>query len=369
MKRRLMMSAVAATAALALVACGAAPEETPEPAPEQTTEEETEDEAAPTAEEVDFLGCIVSDQGGWDDQSFNQTSYDGMLRAEAELGITIADAESQADDQYGPNVDSMVQQGCNQIIGVGYLLEPALTAAAEANPDIQFALVDSTFSAEVDNGRPLVFNTAEAAYLAGYVAAGMSETGVVATFGGLLIPSVNIFMDGFSDGIDKYNEDNGTSVELLGWDKESPETGSNSGGFEDQEQGRALTQQFIAQGADIIMPVAGPVGLGAAAAANEAGAKIIWVDTDGYESTSYGDIILTSVMKKVDEAVFESLEAGVDGSFTSEAFVGTLENGGVDIAPFHDFDADVPDELKTRIEELRQAIISGEIVVETQHAP
>lgn len=364
MKKSFVMTAVAATAALALAACGSAPEETPEPtdAPGETGEET----AAP--EEVDFLGCMVSDQGGWDDQSFNQTSYAGLQRAAAELGIQMADAESQADSEYGPNIDQMIQQGCNQIIGVGFLLEPPTTAAALANPDVQFALVDSSFSEDVDNGKALIFNTAEAAFLAGYLAAGMTETDTVATFGGLNIPSVSIFMDGFSDGIDLYNEDNGTSVELLGWDKDAQD-GAISGGFEDQEQGRVLTAEFIAQGADIIMPVAGPVGLGAAAAAQEAGAKIIWVDTDGYHSTSYGSIILTSVMKKMDEAVFDSLEAGVNGTFTSEPYVGTLENEGVDIAPYHDFESEVPAELQERIDELRQAIISGEIVVETVNAP
>ncbi len=369
MKRRLIMSAVAATAALALAACGTAPEETPEPtAGGDVTEEATDDAEAPPAEEVDFLGCMVSDAGGWDDQSFNQTSFAGLQRAAAELGIEMADAESTVEGDFAPNVDSMVQQGCSQIIGVGFLLAPAIQAAAEANTDVQFALVDSGFDPAVDNGKALIFNTAEAAYLAGYVAAGMTESGTVATFGGLLIPSVNIFMDGFSDGIDKYNEDNGTSVELLGWDK-AAQDGASSGGFDDQTQGQTLAEQFIAQGADIIMPVAGPVGLGAAAAARDAGAKIIWVDTDGYESTSYGDIILTSVMKKMDEAVFESLKAGLDGTFDNTPYIGTLENEGVDIAPFHDFDDAVPAELKAKVDELRQAIISGEIVVETVNAP
>lgn len=373
MKRRLMMSAVAATAALALVACGAAPEDEPgDAAPEETTEEEAPDEdgdAEPPADDVDFLACMVSDQGGWDDQSFNQTSYAGLTAARDELGVSIQDAESTDDGDYGPNIDSMIQQGCDQIIGVGFLLEPPLTAAAAANQDIQFALVDSGFGdGAEENGKPLIFNTAEAAFLAGYLAAGMTETGTVATFGGLLIPSVNIFMDGFADGIDFYNEENGTDVDLLGWNKETQE-GADSGGFEDQLQGRTLTEQFIAQGADIIMPVAGPVGLGAAAAAQDEGATIIWVDTDGYHSTQYGDIILTSVMKKMDEAVFESVEEGVNGTFTSEPYIGTLENEGVDIAPFHDFDGDVPQELKDRIDEIREAIISGEIVVETPNAP
>lgn len=370
-----MMSAVAATAALALVACGSAPEQTPEaPAADPTTEaagEETEEEEpAPPAEAVDYTGCMVSDAGGWDDQSFNQTSYAGLQRAADELGIQMNDIESNAEDEFGPNVEAMIQQNCDQIIGVGFMLGEAVRGAAEANPDIHFALVDDGFGDEpAANGKALIFNTAEAAYLAGYLAAGMTETGTVATFGGLLIPSVNIFMDGFEDGINRYNDDHGTSVQLLGWSKDAQD-GSSSGGFDDIAQGQTLTEGFIAQGADIIMPVAGPVGLGAISAAKAAGdVKVIWVDTDGYFSTNDGDVILTSVLKKMDEAVFESLKEGLEGTFSNEPYIGTLENEGVDIAPYHDFDSEVPQELKDEINALRQAIISGEIVVETVNAP
>ena len=364
MKKTVVMSALAVTAALTLAACGSAPEET-----SSATESAEATATSDAAETVDFLACMVSDEGGFDDKSFNETSYAGMLQAESELGVQLAQAESQSAEDFVPNMDQMVQQGCDQIIGVGFNLASAASEAAAANPDIEFALVDSTFDPAGDNAKALVFNTAEAAYLAGYVAAGMSETGKVATFGGMQLPTVAIFMDGFADGVDKYNEDNGASVELLGWDKEAQE-GSFSGDFTNQDQGRVLTENFIAQGADIIMPVAGPVGLGAAQAAKDSGsAKIVWVDTDGYESTEYGDIILTSVEKKMGEAVYESIKAGVEGTFSSESYIGTLENGGVDISPFHDFDSEVPQELKDQVDALREAIIAGDIVVETTNAP
>ncbi|HZK05764.1 MAG TPA: BMP family ABC transporter substrate-binding protein [Actinomycetaceae bacterium] len=370
MKRKFLAGATAIIASLALAACGAAPEdeETTAPATGDETAETTETEAAVDVD-PDFLGCIVSDQGGFDDQSFNQTSYEGLTRAVDELGIRMAEAQSASDADYVPNVDSMVQQGCNIVIGVGFLLADSIEAAAGGNPDVNFALVDSGFSAELENARPVLFNTAEAAFLAGYVAAGMTETGTVATFGGMQIPSVAIFMDGFADGVAKYNEDNGASVDLLGWDKDA-QTGSFTGDFENQGAGQALTDGFIAQGADIIMPVAGPVGLGAAASAEAAdGVKIIWVDTDGFESTTYGSIILTSVVKKMDEAVFDTVEAAATGNFTSEAYIGTLENEGVDIAPFHDFDADVPQELKDAVEDLKQQIIAGDLVIESPNTP
>ncbi|MFD3854130.1 MULTISPECIES: BMP family protein [Brevibacterium] len=323
----------------------------------------------------DYLTCMVSDSGGWDDQSFNQSGRAGLDAATENLGVQQQVAESQGDADFTPNVDNMVQQGCNLTFGVGFLLEDAIQTAAEANPDLNFALIDSTFSdpdgnpVEIDNAKPLVFNTAEAAYLAGYVSAAMSKSGKVGTFGGIQIPSVTVFMDGFADGVQKFNDDNGKNVELLGWNKDSQQ-GSFSGDFENQGQGQELTKQLISQGADVVMPVAGPVGLGAAAAAKEAGdVKLVWVDTDGYNSTEYGDIILTSVVKEIANAVEDTVKQGVDGNFTSEPYVGTLENEGVGLAPYHDFDGEVPEDVKTKVEELKKQIIDGTITVESENSP
>ena len=363
-------AAVLATAtALALTACGAAPEEEPAaPAAAETEGEESTEEAA-------YKACMVSDQGGFDDKSFNQSGFEGLERAVEELGIEKAQAESAADTDYGPNVENMISQGCNLVIGVGFLLEDPIQEAAEANPDTDFALVDSTFSApdfspvELENGKPLLFNTHEAAFLAGYVAAGASKTGVVATFGGIQLPSVSIFMDGFADGVALYNEENDADVQVLGWDKEG-QTGTFTGDFENQANGQNVAQGFIDQGADVIMPVAGPVGLGAAAAAQEAGnVMIIGVDADWYETApEYKRLILTSVVKQIGNAVFDAVEGAAGGEFDATPYVGTLENGGVDIAPFHDLEAAVPPEVATRVDELRQEIISGERTVESPSA-
>lgn len=373
MKRTIYATALAGVAALTLAACGDAPEETEEPGGDTTSAEQTDDTGNGDDAASDFLACLISDQGGWDDQSFNQSAMEGAERAEAELGIQLNDAESQSDADFGPNVDSMVQQGCNITIGVGFLLEDPIQAAAEANPDLAFGLVDATFSegdppepVEIDNAKPIIFNTAEAAYLAGYLAAGMTETGTVATFGGMQIPSVSIFMDGFVDGVAKYNEDNGADVTVLGWDKEAQD-GTFSGGFEDQGQGQALTNEFIAQGADIIMPVAGPVGLGAAAAAENAGdVWIVGVDSDWTESTDYGDIVMASVVKEIGAGVFATIEEALAGNFTGEPYIGDLENGGVSLALGS---AEVPQELQDQIQALQDQIISGEITVDTPNAP
>lgn len=322
-----------------------------------------------------FKACLVSDAGGWDDRSFNESAYNGLMQSKESLGIQVKTAESSSDADFAPNVEAMVADGCNMIIGVGFLLEQPLQDAAANNPDIEFGLVDSFFTdgdatVTVENGRPLVFNTAEAAYLAGYLAAGMTKTGTVATFGGLQIPSVTIFMDGFADGVAKYNEDMGTSVKLLGWDKAS-QAGAFTNSFDDQTLGKQQAQQFIDQGADVIMPVAGPVGLGAAAAAQEAGdVMFIGVDSDWFNTApDYADLMLTSVMKEIAASVEDTIKAGSEGTFSSDPYVGTLENGGVSIAPYHNFEDKVPAELKDAIIKLEEQIKSGELKVESDASP
>lgn len=327
----------------------------------------------------DYKACMVSDAGGWDDKSFNESSYNGLMAAEENLGIETQTAESTTNSDFTPNINNMVTEGCDLVITVGFLLAPATGTAAQENPDVNFAVVDSTAQdedgapIELENVRPIEFNTAEAAFLAGYLAAGMSETGKVATYGGVNIPTVTIFMDGFVDGVAHYNEAHGTQVEALGWNKETQE-GSIVGTFEDQSKGKAVSDEFYNAGADIVMPVAGPVGAGTLASAKEGeGRKVIWVDADGYETNSSDpdaqSVILTSVMKEMATAVEDVIGGAAEGEFDATPYVGTLENGGVGLAPYHDFEDEVPAELSTEIEELTQAIIDGEVVVESDAAP
>jgi basic membrane protein A and related proteins len=319
----------------------------------------------------DFTACQVTDTGGVDDRSFNETAFAGVEDAADELGFEPDYLESQTEADFAPNIQAFVDQGCDLIVTVGFLLGNATATAAEENPDQLFAIVDNDlFDPEAgedrnfDNVAELVFSTDQAAFLAGYVAAAMTETGTVGTYGGQNIPTVTIFMEGFQLGVEQYNEDNGTDVQLAGWDNANPDGGLFTGDFEDEAKGRANTQTLLDQGADIIMPVAGPVGLGSIAAIEAEGsdAKLIWVDTDGCVSVEEScDLFLTSVMKNMDVAVRDVAVAAEDGSFEGGTNEGTLENDGVGIAPFHEFDDQVPQEVKDRVDELRQMIIDGEI--------
>ncbi|GAA1840390.1 BMP family lipoprotein [Agromyces salentinus] len=316
-------------------------------------------------------GCVrmVTNSGGLEDRSFNQSSWEGLQQAEEELGVEAEAIVSTSETDLAPNVEQAVQSGCGLVVTVGWeLADPTLEQAA-ANPDVAFAIVDE--SVEAPNVKPVVFDTAQAAYLAGYLAAGVTRTGVVATFGGGNQPPVTLFMDGFVDGVAKYNEVHGTSVRALGWDKASQD-GAFTGDFEDVNKGKTLAEGFIDQGADVILPVAGQVGEGAAAAALERdGVSIVWVDSDGYESlpADFRPVILTSVLKNTQDAMVTIVGDVQDDAFTADPYVGTLENAGVEIAPYHDLASLVTPELDGEIEGLRQAIIAGEIVVESPSAP
>ncbi|RRC94644.1 BMP family lipoprotein [Schaalia canis] len=365
MKNSLKFGAVAAAAALALAACGAAPDAPASSAPA------TDGAASGTpAASGTLKACMVSDAGGFEDKSFNQSGKEGLEKAKAELGVEVSYSESHSAADFTQNIDAQIQGGCQLVFGVGFLMAEAMNEAAKANPEVMFALVDSGFADSPENAKALLFNTAEASYLAGYAAAGMTTTGKVGTFLGMQLPSTAIFADGFSDGIAKYNEVHGGTIQLLGWDKAKQE-GMATGDFEDTTKGKQFSTQLIEQGADIIMPVAGPVGAGTLAAATETGkASVVWVDADGYlTQPESGKVILTSVMKQIGAAVFDTVKTAQEGKWDSAPYVGTLANGGVGLAPFHDFDAKVSAELKKEIEDLQAQIVDGTIKVESAHTP
>jgi basic membrane protein A len=308
---------------------------------------------------ADFKACQITDTGGIDDRSFNQTVWDGFLRAESELGIEVKYLESTSESDYDPNIQAFIDEGCDVIVTVGFLLGEATERFAVANPDQAFGIIDYAYETSYANLQGMVFDTDQAGFLAGYVAAAMTETGIVGTWGGINIPPVSVFMDGYLAGVNHHNSVKGTSVEVLGWNGSD---GVFIGSFESQDLGNSATADMLQNGADIILPVAGPAGLGAATAIQDFGSGLmIWVDTDGYFSTDFGPLTLTSVEKKMDNATFDLIRSVKDGTFSGGLYVGTLANDGVGISPFHDFDAAVPADVKTELEELRAAIIAGQL--------
>ncbi len=350
------LMALLAVGGLALAACGEAPEE--------------EDGNGDSAEAT-YSACMVTDVGGIDDRSFNASAWEGLQQAASENpDIEVSNTPSSAEADYVPNLTGSVEDAqCDFVLAVGGLMADATSEVADMYPEQQFGIVDSTTGQ--DNVYPMQFDTAQAAFLAGYLAAGYTETGTVATYGGLPIGPVTIFMDGFVDGVAHYNEVNNADVEVLGWDKDAQE-GAFTESFTDQALGAAQSDAFVAQGADVIMPVAGGAGLGTASAAQSSGDfVVIWVDVDGCVSAEqYCEVFLTTVVKNIPLAVKEAVLAAAESdTLVQGEFLGTLENDGVSLAPYHEFEDDIDEELKAEIEQLRQDIIDGTIQVESPSQP
>ena len=352
-KRGLGGLALLGASALVLAGCAAAPEP----------------EAPAESEALDFLPCIVSDAGGFDDRSFNDAALDGITEAAAELGVEFIQVESADENAYEPNVQQLVDQGCDLIVTVGFLLGETTANAAAANPDVNFAIIDEFVDAP--NVKPIQFNTVEAAFLAGYAAASFSETGVVGTFGGIPIPPVTIFMDGFVQGVDYYNEAKGEAVQALGWDL-AGQTGAFTGGFAPGVEALATAQGLIDQNADVLLPVGGPIYFSAAEAIRDSGRSIalLGVDKDIFVSDpDIADLVLTSVLKNIATAVYDVVTGAATAEFDASPYIGTLENGGVGVAEFHDFESTVDAELAGEIEALIAGIIDGSIEVSSQASP
>lgn len=317
-----------------------------------------------TGASADFLPCIISDAGGFSDQSFNQLGLEGLQEATAALGTSHKEIESADDTVYESNIENLVDEDCTFILTVGYVLAEATQAAATSHPDVEFAIIDDN-SIELDNVKPITFDTSQAAFLAGYVAASYSTTGVVGTFGGMQIPPVTAFMDGFVQGVEYHNESKGTSVSTVGWDPET-QNGSFTGDFVAGVSAKSIAQTLIDQNADVLLPVGGPIFYSAGEAIRDSGRDIalIGVDSDAYVTApDLSDLFLTSIMKGISVSARDVTLAAGNGEFLSEPYVGTLENGGVDIAPFHDFADDVTSGLTDELEAIRASIADGSVTI------
>jgi len=323
---------------------------------------------------------MVTDTGGINDKSFNQSAWQGMQEAAAaNPNITVKYLQSNTQSDYVPNINTFLGEKCGIIVTVGFLMADATEAAAKANPSQDFAIVDCSYAsgclsgAKETNIDQLTFNTVQDGFLGGYLAAGMSKTGKVATFGGEDFGTVTIYMDGFWDGVQYYNSKHGTHVQVLGWNEQT-QKGSFTGDFTNQTKGQTLTQTFISEGADIIFPVAGNVGLGAAKAVqdadNAAGSQkvnMFWVDTDGCISAQqYCKYFITSVTKGIQSAVKTAVLSAANSTFKGGTYVGTLANGGAILSPFHDFASKVPASLQSELVVIGKGIADGSIATPTK---
>lgn len=323
----------------------------------------SDDEETSGADRRRTVACQVT-HGAVRRDGLNASARAGLMRAKRELQLATNEQAGLQRD-----IQNLGGQGCDIIISVGYGLVEGTLAAAESQPDDRFAIVDFWFdfksAADLarENVRMLVFRSDEAAFLAGYLAAGMTKTGTIGTFGGDNLPTVKTVMDGFLAGARAYKQDNHTKLTVLGW---NGARGIFTGDSRSAEGSRIATERMIANGADIILPVVGAGVLGAAEAAQNAG-NVLLIGTDADQALfteEYADLWLTSIQKDADSAVFNAIASTADGSFNGGLYAGTLENEGVSLAPYHRLSGQIPSRLKQKIAELRQGIIDGWVSVD-----
>jgi len=370
----LITAAAAGAAALLLAACGSssstASSTSTSSSPAASAASSSSTASAATGSK--FLGCMVTDTGGINDKSFNQSAWEGMQEAAAaNPNVTVKYLPSTSESDYVPNINQFISEKCGIIVTVGFAMATATQTAATKHPTQDFSIVDNAYTPVIKNIDALVFNTVQDGFLGGYLAAGMTKTGKVATFGGAEYPTVTIYMDGFWDGVQYYNSKHGTHVQVLGWN-ETTQKGEFTGDFTNETKGQTVTQTFIQEGADIIFPVAGNVGLGAAKAVQQADAQggkvnMLWVDTDGCISAAqYCKYFISSVTKGIQAAVKNAVLTSAGGTFKGGDYIGDLNNGGVLLSPFHDFASEVPAALQAELKTLQAGIESGAIKTPTK---
>jgi basic membrane protein A len=310
-------------------------------------------------ESGDLKVGMVSDVGGIDDASFNQNTWDGLAKADEEMNVCSKFIESQAQADYEKNITEFAEQGYDLIITVGFLLGDATAKMAGEYPDVKLAIVDYAYDPGIENVQGIVFNTDEAAFPVGYLAAAWADLKdpddpQVGYIGGMQIPPVEIFIVAYEAGVQYYNDQNGTNVQVKG---------VYVGDFEAPDQGKVQGNSLIDEGVDVIFGVGGKTGNGGLTAAKERGKWGIGVDVDQYYTLpNEKDILITSCMKRLDNAVYTVVEDTLADKFQGGGvYVGTLTNGGVGMAPFHDFEDEIPSEVKQALDAIQQGIIAGTI--------
>ena len=335
--------------------------------------------ASADAGKADYLACLSLDTGGRADKNFNQSAYEGLQALAAE-GFATADTTATDSTSYVPNIQTLLDKGCNSVISVGYNQGEALQAAAldPANADVAFGWVDATWALEDGtipaNFTGIDFQIDEASMLASYLAAGISKTHVTAVYGGKPYPGVTRFMDGWVAGANYYSEKKGVETTVLGWDPIAKTGVFNlvDKAFDDIVFGKDQAASFMGAKADVVHAVAGTTGNGTYEAMMTAGKYSVGVDLDQCISLpEYCGTLLTSAQKNIGAAVVDAVHAAYAGNKGGTNYIGTLKNGGVQIATLDrtedawkaTFGDIVTAELKAEVEALKAAIIAGTVKV------
>ena len=359
------LAAVGATFAAAAVvaACGS-----PASSTSAASSSASSSAGSSTASNSSFTACILISNEGLDDHSFNQAAWAAETEAKAKLGINIKYLEESGSVSDMTLGQQEVQDGCNLITGVGFNFETTVDTLAKEHPSVKFAVIDDTLTTPEPNATSLTYETDQASFLGGYLAAGMTKTGTVGVYGNEAIAPVELYMTGYVEGVDYYNKVHKASVKVIGWTPTS-KTGQFVGSFTDVNKGKQISEAEIQQGADIIFGVAGDIDQGTVEAMNAAGGAAkgyytLWVDSDGCASNpSSCDEILSTVQKNIQPSLYDVIAQTVHGSFPKGVYYGTLDNSGVGLSPYHDFSKTVPSALQSEITALEKEVASGTVKI------
>ena len=320
-----------------------------------------------------FKACVVTDTGGINDRSFNQSAYAGAKdAAKSDSNIVPSYLSSGSSNDYTPNINTFIGEKCGIIITVGFLMDPATAKAANAHPSQKFAIVDDAPVVKAGTHvEALQYETDQAGFLGGILAAGMSKTGTVATYGGENFSAVTLYENGFVAGVRYYDKTYGKTVKVLGWTPPKtacslaacPGKGTFVNSFTNATLGKQITLGDYSNGADIVFPVAGSVGLGSVAAAKQDGAGhyVMWVDSNGCISDATDcKYFVGTVAKGVEPSVEAAILSAAKGTFKAGSYVGTLKNDGTGLELGG---IKVPSKLKGEIATAKAGIIAGTISV------
>lgn len=295
----------------------------------------------------DFKVGMVTDVGGLGDQSFNDSAWRGLKRAEEEFGIEINVIESNTMTDYVPNLSSFAEQGYDMVWAIGFLMTDALTEVSAMYPDVHFGLIDSVV--EAPNVVNALFDEHEGSFLVGVVAGMRSETNKVGYIGGMEMPLIKKFEAGYRAGVKAVNPDAEVYV-------------AYTGSFDDPQAGKELALTQFDQGADVIYHASGACGIGVIKAANEKGLYAIGVDSPQYHLAPAN--VLTSMIKRVDVAVYNEVKKLYEGNFEPGTHVYGLADNGVGIYR-EQAENMLSDEILNTVDNYKQKIIDGEITVPT----
>ena len=359
MKKRLLSMALSAVMVLSLAACGGQAKDSASTKSASKTTSTTSTASttsaagsasstksgSTTTAKSDLKVGLITDVGGIHDHSFNETSWKGLEKAKTDFGVEINYLESKTDADYSSNIESFVDEDYDLIVCVGFKLAEATKKAAESHPDKKFAIIDDASNASLPNVTCLTFKQEQASYLVGYVAGLVTKKNNVGFVLGMASEMMNKFGYGYLAGV--YAANPKATVQQI-----------DANNFADPAIGKTSATTMITNGADVIFHAAGGTGVGVIQACQENKISAIGVDTD--QSSLAPDTVITSAMKRVDNAVYDSVKQLVDGTLKGGEVVYDLSKGGVDIAPTTKL---LSENVLKKVEEVKAKILSGEIVV------